>query len=375
MSERGYLVVAGACVRYLATSARRAGFGVIAADRFGDLDTAAAAARLVTVPDGDAEALSRSVFAVVRETGSRCGLVYGGGFEGKAALVALLARKFELYGNPPSTIDLVADPYRLFSLLKTLEIPTPEVRHQAPRAPEGWLVKHAASSGGMGIYRAASASKAAYTTDRYFQRQLPGPVVSALFAADGRDPVMLGFNRLSSRAVGERPFCYGGAVTYAGLDPGQRERIHDYARRLTRALGLRGINGLDLVLDRETPLLLELNPRPTATLELYDCSLPGGGIATHVAACRGRLPAPPSDPGRFVHGCRVLYAPCPLEIPTLRWPRWCRDRPVPGSRIPEGSPVCTIYARGRAVGEVERTLRLRTRGFLKLLTDLGRKAA
>lgn len=375
MPERPQLVVAGVCVRYLATSARRAGYEVIAADGFGDLETKVAAARLTTVPDADAEALASSLLGLAGETRFRCGLVYCGGFEGRADLVARLARRFELLGNPASTIALLADPQRFFALLKVLEIPTPEVRYHAPVGAEGWLLKHAASSGGMGVYPAAASTKPIDASDAYFQRQVSGPVVSALFAADGRDSVILGFNRLTSCPVGDRPFCYAGAVTEAGLDNDQRGRIRDYARRLARALGLRGINGLDLVVDGGTPLLLELNARPTATLELYDRSLPDGGLATHVAACRGRLPAPTLDTAPFVHGCRVLYAPCALEVPELRWPTWCRDRPAAGSRVSAGAPVCTVYARGRAVDEVERVLAIRAGGLRKLLILLDRRAA
>jgi len=375
MPERQQLVVAGVCVRYLATAARRAGYRVTAADGFGDLDTLAAARRVVTVGDAGADALAGSLVALSRENGGRWGLVYGGGFEGRPDLLARLTRHFELFGNSASTIALLADPGRFFSLLKELDIPTPEVRYRAPVAPEGWLLKHAASHGGRGVYPAATVTKAVDAPDAYFQRRVAGPVVSTLFAADGRESLILGFNRLASCAVGDRPFCYAGAINHAGLDAGQQQHVRDYARRLTKALGLRGINGLDLVLNGETPLLLELNPRPTATLELYDRCLPDGGLAAHVAACLGSLPTTIAhNPGQ-VCGCRVVYATCPVTVPELRWPTWCRDRPVPGARISQGAPICSLYARGRSVGEVERALAMRSRGLLKLLTQADMKAA
>jgi predicted ATP-grasp superfamily ATP-dependent carboligase len=375
MPEQEHLVVVGVCARYLTASAHRAGYRVTAADGFGDLDTLAAAQRLVAIPGAGVDALTRSVVALAGDSRSSSGLVYGGGFEGRPDLLRRLARHFELFGNPASTIALLAEPRRFFSLLEVLEIPTPEVRYQRPAASTGWLLKHAASNGGMGVYRAGAGTGPAETADSYFQRQVSGPVVSALFAANGRESVTLGFNRLTSCVVGDRPFCYSGAITDAGLDAVQQERICGYIRRLTRALRLRGINGLDLMLEGDTPLLLELNPRPTATLELYDQDLPGGGLATHVAACQGRLPEQSPDNVGLVRGSRVLYAPCPLEVPALRWPAWCQDRPVAGSRIPAGAPVCTLYARGQDGEEVESRLEVRCRGLLRLFAGPDRKAA
>jgi predicted ATP-grasp superfamily ATP-dependent carboligase len=92
-------------------------------------------------------------------------------------------------------------------------------------------------------------------------------------------------------------------------------------------------------------------------------------------ACRGRLPEVRRDYAGSLRGCWILYAPCHLEVPALRWPAWCRDRPVPGSQIAPGRPVCTLYASEKTHAAVERTLAVRARAVLKLLVQLDRKAA
>ena len=208
--------------------------------------------------------------------------------------------------------------------------------------------------------------------DAYLQRFVAGPVASVLFIADGRDARIVGFNQLFFEAVGKRPFHYAGAIAWGGPPLKEQRLIRGWVDRLTRALGLRGINGIDLVLPESGgPLLLELNARPTATLELHAERLPGGAAHCHLEACDGRLPAMSSPKRttapRLLHGCWVLCAPRAITTTHCDWPAWCRDRPAPGTRIGPGEPICTVYAHGRDSGTVERLLRQRAATIVRSL--------
>jgi predicted ATP-grasp superfamily ATP-dependent carboligase len=112
---------------------------------------------------------------------------------------------------------------------------------------------------------------------------------------------------------------------------------------LVAATGLKGVNGLDFIVENDSLWVLEINPRPTATIDLYDADLPAGVIGMHLQACRGELMDLPQFIRARAHG--IVYAPAPLHVPAqLRWPAWCTDLPEAGSIVPKGSPVCSVHA-------------------------------
>jgi predicted ATP-grasp superfamily ATP-dependent carboligase len=176
---------------------------------------------------------------------------------------------------------------------------------------------------------------------------------------------VIGFNHLFAHDACAGDFRYGGAISGARPDESEQHSMEETARRLTAALGLRGVNGLDFVLARGRALLLELNARPPATLELYERALPGGGLRTHLDACRGELPSVPCTELRHGHG--VLYAQDDLVAPELDWPDWCSDRPTAGNRVPAGMPLCSVSAVGFDTRRVEQVLRHRSAGIRFLL--------
>lgn len=365
------ILVVGLGVRHLAESARRAGLRVTAVDAFADEDTASAGLA-VRVAEATAEGLTR---AALRLGAPGAGLIYGGGMDGRADQLRRLAQRLRLFGNRPSVAAMVADPRSLFGLLGKLEIPYPETRLEAPGNLSGWLLKRGASCGGAGVRAAEIPGRAVRGADSYFQRRVAGPAVSALFAADGAGARIIGFSRLFSESRGVRPYVYAGAMTWSGADASTRKAVEGYVQRISRAMGLKGINGLDLVLSGDGPLVLELNARPTATLELHEGRLPGGGVAAHLAACAGCLPElAPEEPG-VVRGCRVVYAGRSLTMPPLKWPAWVRDRPRGGVRIPRGAPLCTVCATGENPSELENRLSLRARRLLSMIDQRYSQAA
>lgn len=354
--DQPYLIAA-ACARPLAASARRAGVRAAVLDFFADADTETLGfpCRRVALPDGlrfdvAALVLAADELSPVRE---RAGVVCGSGFERVPELMSEISAGRSLLGNPPDLVNQAKDPSRFFPLLDALRIPHPPVSLAAPANPEGWLAKRRGGAGGIGV---VPASRATGQRDEYYQRHERGRSLSALFLADGYRALLVGFNESHVRPLAGTPFLYGGGVGGIRLSPALEQEITAALQRLTAAIGLVGLNGLDFLLREDGWSALELNPRPTASIEYYDEDWRSGLFAAHVEACAGQLPA--SRPAsRSCRGHAIVYAPRNFTVsPTLRFPEWCRDLPRPGSVIPPEGPVCTVHAEAATPTVVNRLL-------------------
>jgi predicted ATP-grasp superfamily ATP-dependent carboligase len=339
-----YLIVA-VSGRALAASAARGGYRVAVLDCFADRDTRtiASASRSVASARGprlDERALLQAAKALGRRYSG--GLVYGSGFEGRTGLLARMARDRPLFGNAPAVIRAVRDPGVFFPLLRRLGISHPEVRLAAPADSAGWLVKRPGGAGGAHVRHAGGSRP---PRGAYFQRFESGRTLSALFLADGRSARVLGVNRQwTAPARAGLPFLYGGAVGGLALRPRVHRELQAGLDALVAATGLIGLNGVDFVLRGDRWLVLELNPRPTATLELYDADYPLGLFRWHLRACRGELPESPAAP-RAIRAHAVVYADATCRVDAgVSFPRWCRDVPMPGIRFEPGDPVCSVHA-------------------------------
>ncbi len=145
------------------------------------------------------------------------------------------------------------------------------------------------------------------------------------------------------------PFRYAGAAGPATLPATVREAAEAALAALVAATGLRGLVSADLLVDGEAWWLLEVNPRPGATLDVLDRG-PVPLFAAHLAAAGGRLPEHRSIlPGAAA--TEILYAGTEIpSVPVLDWPDWAMDRPPSGSRIEAGAPICTVLAEGPDAG-------------------------
>ncbi len=374
MSPERWLVVA-ASARQLAQSAARGGYPVAAIDWFGDLDTRAATAQVETAAAPGALRFDpvRLLAAADRLAPSgRCaGLVCGSGLEDAPDLLAQLARGRPLYGNAPDVVAAAKDPAGFFALLDELGIAHPETRAARPADPGGWLAKRVGAAGGGHV---VPAGRIAPGDDEliYFQRRAPGRSLSALFLADGHGAHVLAFSeQLADPAAGE-PHRFGGLLGPVELAPAAAAELRRSIDRLAGALGLRGLNGIDFLLGEDGPLVIEINPRPTAALDLYDRDTPRGLFDWHVQACRGTLPdAPLACAGVR---CFAIHRAARRFVigDALRLPDWCSDLPRPGTAFAPGDPVCTARAAAPTAGAArEELVRRRERLERMLLAEVA----
>lgn len=374
MSSEAYLI-ASLSGRVLAKAAARGGYPALGLDAFADLDSRAltrAWRRAGLDPDGAPRAAAwRAAARAFRRDWHCLGLVYGSGFEARPELPLALSDAAPVLGNRPEVLRAVADPLAFARRLARLGIPHPEVRLEPPAVPAPWLSKRAGACGGLHVRPAAERPDA--EAGRYYQRRAAGVAWSLLFLADGVEALPVGFNRLlAAPPEAPSPWCYAGARRQAAGPAGWAEAAVAAARALTRDLGLRGLNGIDFMASPRHWALLELNPRPTATVELWDEAPMPPLFGLHLDACRGQLPEalPGLAGGR---AAAVVYAGADIRVPPgFAWPAWCADLPEAGSRIRAGDPVCTVHAEG--VQAMPR-LRRRRRAVLDRLTGGGGASA
>jgi predicted ATP-grasp superfamily ATP-dependent carboligase len=108
------------------------------------------------------------------------------------------------------------------------------------------------------------------------------------------------------------------------------------------------------VWDGERAWVVEVNPRPVASLEVLDAAHGIRSFAAHLEACAGRLPGEAASSGAVAAGKAVVYATDDVRMPdTSDWPdRGIRDVPHPGEAIAAGRPICTLIATGPSPADV-----------------------
>jgi predicted ATP-grasp superfamily ATP-dependent carboligase len=269
------------------------------------------------------------------------GVVCGTGFEDRPQLLARIAERWRLLGNDPHVVARVKDPVGFATLCRDRDIAHPDTIAMPPRDATGWLAKRKGGAGGGHIVGADTHTH--LNGEYYFQRRIHGVPASALFLADGRRAVMLGFSTQWASPTGRRPYRYGGAVRPAAIAPATAAALASATQRLMQAIPLVGLNSADFLVDGNEFRLLEVNPRPGATLDMFEPA-EGSLFALHVAACEGRLSdAPPRLDGACA--AAIVYAECDIATaPAMQWPDWTADRPPPGTAIKAGEPLCTVKA-------------------------------
>jgi uncharacterized protein len=145
----------------------------------------------------------------------------------------------------------------------------------------------------------------------------------------------------------ESPFRYGGAAGPVDIDPAQGEEIARSVAVIASELDLVGLNSADFLLSSDAVWLIEINPRPGATLDVFE-SNESPLFARHIAACEGRLTH--AAPYFALKAAEIVYAPCDIVIRGERnWPDWAVDRSPAGTRIAAGDPLCTTLGSGATV--------------------------
>jgi uncharacterized protein len=337
------VLVVAVSARMLAELAVADGYDVIALDRFGDVDLRAVAPG-ATAPSSDAlAALAADVEADA--------VVYGAGFENRPDLVARLGEGRELLGTPPELLSSLRDPWAVGAAARAAGARAPETRVELTDVEPGtWLRKPTRGGGGRGVRSWAGGRLA---PSEILQRRIDGLSCSAVAIGDGRRAAMLGLTEQLHRRPG---FGWMGNVAPPRLPGPELAELGGQLRRVCDAVaerfGVRGAFGIDAVWDGRHAWVLEVNPRPPGSLELFG----PGTFEAHVRGVRGLgLPTAGTPPApRCAKVKLVLFADRTVRAPDPGW--WpaglVSDIPRADETIDRGAPVCTLIAEGAGVPEL-----------------------
>ncbi len=363
------VLIAGVSVRGLTESAVRAGYRVTAVDAFSDLDLQAVATdvrRVVPYSAAAAADASRDL-----DAGAVC---YVSNFENHPAALRRLQRGRTLWGNPPQVLARARDPAALAEVVRAAGLPAALVRKRPPRPVAGssisrWLLKPRASGGGHGIVPWSPGL--AVPRSCVLQERIAGRAASVLFAADGERAIVLGVTRqlVGERRFGSHGFRYCGSLlappedTEWGASSPLAERGAQLAAVLTRAFGLVGVNGVDVIVHRARVIPIEINPRHTAAMELFERRDGLSIFRTHVAGCTGTLSAliKPASVSAAA-GKAIVFARRDVVTPSAD--HWLadtdvRDVPPAGLSVRRGAPICTVFAIAPTMSECYEALAAR----------------
>lgn len=344
-----YLLV-GLSTRCLAESAWKAGRDVVSVDFFGDLDLERMC-ESISLRREYHVGLGFDPFLFVRASENIVydRLVYLGPLENYPGVLERFAERCEIVGNDADTVRRVRDWKNVRRFCEDHGFFYPETFDGV-----GYVVKPKKSGGGTGIRRLSS---------QVVQKFIKGEHFSASFLGDGRNGEVVSVNEqlIGRKEFGARDFWYCGNITPVFLD---RKEIDDICRRLVEEFSLKGSCGVDFVV-RNRLYLLEVNPRPQATLEIVERAFDVNMFSLHEKAFAGRVERM-KNPGK-TWGKAILYAEEDITMPdTGEWLDlpWVRDIPHPFEAIPKSAPVLTVIAEGSDRDDCFEHLREKV-GYLK----------
>ncbi|MDX3924549.1 MAG: ATP-grasp domain-containing protein [Shinella sp.] len=353
------ILIAAVSGRSLAAAARRAGYRPLVADLFNDSDTVALSERVArfsgSIGDGIDKESATETLLLLTEHEKPEALVYGSGFERRPEILKAFERHFPLAGNTAKTVAMVKDPVLLAQLCRQSGIPHPEVRLDAPTRSAGWLRKIGGGAGGAHVHHASHPRR---QDGCYFQKFVPGRSISVLFLAQMEQAHIVGFSRQWSAPSAQSPFRYGGAVRLTRFDRKKRMQVRMWLDALTAATGLVGLCSADFIDGPDGLHLIEINPRPGATLDIFD-SDDAPLLTQHLNAVRGEAITVPTYRGAAASA--IAYAVRPIRnFPPVEWPELTADHQKPGSALQADDPVCTVLARAHSAAAAERAVKSRT---------------
>jgi uncharacterized protein len=362
-TKKERLLILGAGGGAAAQSAAAAGYEVIAADQFADRDLREICpdARPVKYPEGLLE------FAMTVEP---CAWMYTGALENYPEIVQKISERHELLGNGPDVLRRVRSRDELFGFLEQWMIFLPEISLVDPPPTRTWIIKRFMSGGGLGIRFSTLQSHLA--KGEYYQEWVDGMAASVSFLANGlgAEPMYASQQFQSVAYLGAPPFHYSGGITASRWElpfpPRWRKFFKEFGHSFAQRFQLRGVFGIDFIFRDHALWLLEVNPRFTASMGLFECFFDASLVNFHVDVCRNNepmdVPLPRFDSSYYANG--ILYTRDDFHITDRMSDRlWAlrsgldlADLPMGGSVIGKGQPVLTIFAEGDSREETMRSL-------------------
>lgn len=303
--------------------------------------------------------------------------IYTGGLENFPRIIADLAQARPLWGNPPQVLEKVRDPFWLANTLARQGLPIAPVLPGHARVPPGrWLSKRFTSSGGLGVRFASTSGDPPHQAEGiYLQRFLHGTAISAVFFSDEAGLYLLGVceQLIGESWLGASGFLYCGNMGPITLPAAGLSDFHRIGQTLHQHAGIRGLWGVDAIFHQDRPVLIEVNPRYPASVEVLELAfqrsawadawevtevaMPDWVVGKGVVFAPGRIVFPGEGPWE-----EVLLEPfAPWQVPRYA------DIPAAGEVIEAGQPVLTVLATGQTIEQCRGRLQSEAREVLTRL--------
>jgi len=365
------IAVVGASVRAAAFSVLRTGRTALAADLFADADLAQQCPATIISPYP--AALADWLVATNVDA-----WLYTGALENYSDLVDRLATIRPLLGNAGEALRRCRDPFALQRVLVQNGLHFPETRSSCTDLPldGSWLCKTYRGSSGSGVWELVDqdSQQQAINCGACFQKRIEGQSAAVVFALGDTSTTTLGMTAqwVGAAATRSAKFQYAGSLGIGPtISPTIQAQIKALAQVLAHQFELRGLVGVDLLLDSHRAWIVEVNPRYTASVEIVERNTGLSAIEAHLAACTGKPFSSVRQPSSTnqQHGKAILYAKQEVMI-NQEFFAWAMtqadgkldgriaDVPVLGSIIPAGRPVLTVFASAPTT-EIEQKLRHR----------------
>lgn len=378
-SEVRSLLAMGIDLVSLASSAKRAGYQVYAADYFGDLDLQRICIKYKSVIQQKPakscghlelnfkpEAFLRLTKSLLQENQIDA-ILLSSGLDDYYDILCELNDLVPILGNSPRTVKNVREKPKFFEELKRLGVPHPETaivtdvkeaKKMAAEIEYPVVIKPSRGFAGMGIRIAKSPQELkrefqevlVFDDNILIQKNVIGTHVSISFLASHNVVKILTINE---QLIGVlytfqcEPFGYCGNIVPFHSANLISEKCKHIAEKIALHFGLTGSNGIDLVISKENvPYVIEINPRFQGTLECVERVLKIDLVKAHINACIHES-LPIIQERKFIFSTRlILYAPERVLVPDLTIFKEVRDIPLPKTVIEKGEPLCSIVTEG-----------------------------
>ncbi|ATZ60848.2 MAG: ATP-grasp domain-containing protein [Methanosarcinales archaeon Met12] len=335
MNDIRRILIIGNNTRHIACSAKRAGYTVYVIDHFGDVDVRRCVDGVIVL-DSHCD-ISDSKLNEHIKASDVDAVVLGAGFETRRVN---LSEKI-LLGNDPVVANRVSDKEWLAKELNKLGIPHPRI-YANGNIEYPAIIK---PKQGMGGRLCRIIHEGDVPPDYIAQECLVGNFASVSVLSTEDDAISLAVNEqlIGVPWLGTAfPFRYCGNITPFNDEHG--DEMRQIAEGIILHLRLIGSNGVDFIITKDGPVVLEVNPRFQGSLDTVELATGVNLFDAHVQAISGVLKR--NVKAQCFATKMVVFATDDMIVRTSLDIDGIADIPHIGSKICARAPIATALGTG-----------------------------
>jgi predicted ATP-grasp superfamily ATP-dependent carboligase len=354
--------VIGFSTRNVVCSANRAGYTVCSIDAFRDLDLQECAYKSTFLECRTVEELHQLDASRIKAQMSEFGLEFDAVVPGSG--LEMLDHKdipCPVLANSPDAMQKASDKLYLSKRLEALGIPHPRCYSSEELDAIEYPIMIKPVSGGGGIFnRVARNRQELLTSLEELYKLNPELTEQTVVIQEFLEGIPSSVSLLSTKnealsvAVNEQligipwlsrlPFAYCGNITPFRTD--QAEEMEALAEELVLEFKLLGSNGVDFLVSKKGPAVLEINPRFQGSLDTVEKAMNINIFEAHVGCFRGDLPEKPEAKGFAARG--IIYSDRELFIDGKLMDLILREKgadiPCQGTVAEPDGPLTSLFA-------------------------------